>query len=124
MENEDCCDTGEKNLFPDIFEIIGKIGKRLEKFQKGKVSKLNISTAHYLILRHLQKNENVQVKDLLSVCQCEKSTLSGNLKTLEKDGYITRELKPNDKRSWIVSITEKGANLQTEETSIMELKIS
>ncbi|MBN1880724.1 MAG: MarR family transcriptional regulator [Deltaproteobacteria bacterium] len=53
-----------------------------------------------------------------------KSTITVMIRTLEKNGYVTRMSCPDDKRSVLVSLTEKGRRLFPAFQEISELLIS
>lgn len=60
----------------------------------------------------LWEKESVNVGQLGSILHLDAGTLTPLLKTLEKEGYVTRERSREDERVTIVSITPKGNDLK------------
>ena len=122
MNDNNCCDTEQNpqcTSYSEIFELIGRIGKNLDKFQSKKMKGLNITPSQFSILRHLwNTDQDVKISDLTNVCYCSRSTVSGILNTMEKNGLIVRELKPNQRRISLVKLTEKGRSLEKEASFI------
>ena len=64
------------------------------------------------ILTALQKMSGVNQRELAFILDIRPQSLGELLQKLEQNGYITRKIDENDKRSLIVELTEKGKNLK------------
>ena len=102
-ENEDTI-----NNFGKIKEYACEyMGKKLkEKGFEG------LSPAHGEILFLLFKKENpISITEIVKETNKPKSTLTSNLRTLNKYGYINRISNPKDSRSCIIELSKKGKTL-------------
>ena len=73
---------------------------------------LGLTYTQYVVFMVLWEKENVTVGQLGSILHLDAGTLTPLLKTLEKDGYVTRERSREDERVTIISITQKGNDLK------------
>lgn len=68
----------------------------------------NFASSHGNILFQLSVNEKMTMGELSEKINRDKSTTTVLVRKLEKDGFITGDAAPNDKRSRIIYLTEKG----------------
>ena len=73
---------------------------------------LGLTYTQYVVFMVLWEKERVNVGQLGSILHLDAGTLTPLLKTLEKEGYVTRERSKEDERVTIVSITQKGNDLK------------
>ncbi len=69
---------------------------------------LNLSAAEINALANLGGGGTVNVRRLSEKTGTRTSTLTGLLDRLENRGYLTRELDPADRRSFLLPLTEAG----------------
>ena len=122
MEDNNCCESEQNpqcSSYSEIYGLIGRISKNLDKFQTKNLEKIpqndekKITPSQYIILKHLwNTDKETKVSDLTDVCYCSKSTVSGILNTMQKNGLITREHKPGQRRISFVKLTKKGVKLE------------
>lgn len=68
--------------------------------------------SHGNILAILYREQKpIPITEIVEYTKKAKSTVTANLHTLEKNGYITRMSNPDDNRSYLVSLTAKGERL-------------
>ena len=72
----------------------------------------DLHTSYGSIIYSLQKNGSQSMKELAKAIGRDKSTLTVLIKKLEKNGYIILEANKKDKRSKIVSLTNKGKGIK------------
>lgn len=96
----------------DVFELISKINKKYEKLKRQNIQELNLTPTQHLILRELWTEDGRQFKELAKSCDCTRSTITGVVDTMEEHKLVTREKNPNDRRSTLVKLTEKGKKLK------------
>ena len=79
----------------------------------------DFASSHGFILYQLCINEKMNMGDLAQKINRDKSTTTVLVRKLEKEGLVKCENGENDKRSRIVSLTEKGKqfNQTTQEIS-------
>ena len=73
---------------------------------------LGLTYTQYIVLMVLWEKESVNVGQLGSILHLDAGTLTPLLKTLEKEGYVTRERSKEDERVTLITITEKGNDLK------------
>ena len=73
---------------------------------------LGLTYTQYVVFMVLWEKESINVGQLGGILHLDAGTLTPLLKTLEKEGYVTRERSKEDERVTIVTITEKGNELK------------
>ena len=86
------------------------------------LEKINFGRAHHRVIYFVGKRENLTIKELLSILQITKQSLSRVLNQLVKDNYI-KVSSGIDKRTKSLSLTEKGINLEKKLSNIQIEKI-
>lgn len=79
----------------------------------------NLSGARGRVIYALWSKNGVPIKSLCEKTCLDKSTLTGILSRMERDGFISRECDENDKRSTLIYLTGKEQDFlsQVEEVS-------
>lgn len=62
------------------------------------------------ILFELQSNPESTANSLIEKLRVDKSYMSRILKSFEKKGFITKQVLPEDKRSSVIQLTQKGSD--------------
>ena len=86
------------------------------------LEKINFGRAHHRIIYFVGKKEKITIKDLLSILQITKQSLSRVLNQLVKEKYIIVAIG-NDKRTKNLSLTNKGKELENRLSNIQIRKI-
>jgi len=117
--NSDCENNGCEIIdFSEIFHIINILNKKYKSLQRRVVKIESLTPPQYSILTELWKSDGKQFKELASACCCSPSTVTGIVDTMEKNELVYREKNPNDRRSLLVKLTDKGKNIQSSTPSI------
>ncbi len=88
------------------------------------LKKINFGRAHHRVIYFVGKKDKITIKNLLSILQITKQSLSRVLNQLVSEKYIiVSESQGNDKRTKSLSLTEKGKKLETQLTKIQINKI-
>ncbi|MHA2366298.1 MAG: MarR family winged helix-turn-helix transcriptional regulator [Candidatus Hodarchaeales archaeon] len=95
-----------------VFDLINAVSKGLEQYQRTFVKNLNITPTQYSILNIMEKEKIYSPSFLADARKCTRPTITGILDTLEKKNLVKRELNPNDRRKFSVSLTDEGAQLK------------
>jgi len=93
------------------------------KFQMGinkELKKYNISSSQYIFLVQLYQEDGVSQESLSKSLHIDKSATARAIKQLEESGFITRDVNPNDKRGYLVSLTKKALDIETELFDILK----
>ena len=96
--------------------LIKKAALEAEKVQTPILQSRDLTVAQYKFLKYLYvaPKDSVRVVDLETYYSMTHPAVIDILKVLEKKGYTTRIVNPEDARSKIVSLTEKAYAEQQE----------
>ncbi|MES0362297.1 MAG: MarR family transcriptional regulator [Anaerolineales bacterium] len=96
----------------DVFNLLDQVARRLREIQRLTVSEVNLTPPQYQILRFLWEQDSQPFKDLADSNGCTRPTMTGIVDTLEKKGLVTRQPNPDDRRSLLVTLSDKGKVLE------------
>ena len=86
------------------------------------LEKIRFGRAHHRVIYFVGKQENLTIKELLSILQITKQSLSRVLNQLVKERYIVLTIG-DDKRTKKLSLSKKGQELEKKLTNIQITKI-
>ena len=86
------------------------------------LEKINFGRAHHRVIYFVGKKEKITIKELLSILQITKQSLSRVLNQLVKERYIFLSTG-DDKRTKNLSLTKKGHALENKLSTIQIKKI-
>jgi DNA-binding MarR family transcriptional regulator len=72
---------------------------------------LNLNASEINVLANLADGRNRSVGEIASDTATKPTTLTSVLDRLERRGYLTRDLDPADRRSFLVSLTADGRRI-------------
>lgn len=72
---------------------------------------LGLTYTQYLVFLVLSEREQMTVGEICEKLYLNNGTLSPLLKTLEKNGFLTRQRSTADERTVLISLTDKGKGL-------------
>ena len=87
-------------------------GRKIVAAYNPYLKPLGLTYTQYIVFMVLWEKESVNVGQLGGILHLDAGTLTPLLKTLEKEGYVTRERSKEDERVTIVTITKKGNALK------------
>ena len=93
---------------PEIFELIEILNKRLKQFHGKTLKDAQLTPPQYFILSLLVEKDQRPFKELAELLSCTRATMTGIVDTMEKKGLVSRSPNPDDRRSLLVTLTEKG----------------
>jgi len=92
-----------------IFLISKVCQKLIINLQKSfSESGVEVTPIQVMLLFFLQKNDGSSLTQISQGLMLENPTVTGLIDRLEKLGYVKRSDHPNDRRVYLVHITEKG----------------
>ena len=102
----------EKNVFYSIKELEKSIVRKIMSDDTGSELYNKPSIAQMQIIKYVLKhdNETIYQRDLEEVFNLRRATISGVLKTMEKNGIIIRVCDPEDARGKIVILSDNAKN--------------
>jgi DNA-binding MarR family transcriptional regulator len=99
--------------FSELFQLISLLNKKYKKLQREVMKNEKLTPPQYSILTELWKSDGKQFKELASACCCSPSTITGIVDTMEKNELVYRDKNPDDRRSLLVKLTNKGRNIKS-----------
>ena len=96
----------------EVFELLNQVARLLRDIQRETVREANLTPPQYQTLRLLWVQDGRPFKELAASNGCTPPTMTGIVDTLEKKGLVTRQPNPADRRSLLVTLTEKGRALE------------
>ncbi|MGD9092124.1 MAG: MarR family transcriptional regulator [Anaerolineales bacterium] len=96
----------------EVFTTLDLVARRLREIQRLTVSQVDLTPPQFQTLRLLWDQDSQPFKDLAVSLGCTRPTMTGIVDTLEKKGLVSRQPNPNDRRSLLVTLTERGASLE------------
>ena len=96
-----------------ITRSITTIEKHGKLILRDEIKPYGLNLAEGLVLVSFFNNERDSITQdkLIDELHFDKGVLTRTMQSLENQGYLKRQSNPNDKRSFIFSITEKSKNL-------------
>jgi DNA-binding MarR family transcriptional regulator len=102
----------------DLAFLLEHAGRVLSTELTARLAELGISQRDYFVLSKAIPGDLTQIK-LAEICQLDKSTMVNTLDELEKAGLVDRQPAPTDRRARLVSLTDKGLELQVKAKRIV-----
>ncbi|MFX1366169.1 MAG: MarR family winged helix-turn-helix transcriptional regulator [Promethearchaeota archaeon] len=118
MLNENNEKTTKQDIFMSVFHLIKNIEKQFNHIEREllqdqpKIDKSIITPPQLFVLRLLWIEDGFALKFLATAAKCSRSTMTGVVDTMEKNGLVTRVPNPKDGRSTLVKLTALGKNLR------------
>lgn len=92
--------------------------KEVVKRYKPWLDDIDLTYTQYIVMMVMWEQQEVTVKELGEFLYLDSGTLTPLLKKLEAKGYIHRTRSKEDERNLVVSLTEKGVQLQQQAVGI------
>jgi len=104
-----------------IFLISKVCQKLIINLQKAfSESGVEVTPIQVMLLFFLQKNDGSSLTYISQGLMLENPTVTGLIDRLEKSGYVKRSDHPNDRRVYLVHLTEKGKKVASKALPIVK----
>ncbi|MDC7126293.1 MAG: MarR family transcriptional regulator [Spirochaetales bacterium] len=97
-----------------FFSSIRSIIKKMHQISDRELTRYGISHAEMRILLFLYENEECRQEELSRVMGIDRTNIGRSLKKLEGLGYVVRDKDPDDARSFLITLDERGRDLQVD----------
>jgi DNA-binding MarR family transcriptional regulator len=105
--------TEMSDLRLEIYRLIGKLFIHLEVTDRQLMNQFNLSVTQYWALVYLEDPEGLPLSELAFLLIRDKSSMTGLVDKLEKEGLAIRKPGKNgDRRYTRVALTEQGQHLR------------
>jgi len=92
----------------DIGMLSNEINKKLIHYVNCKLEKFKLTTEQWLVLMKLSKQNRISQKQLAEISGKDQSTLTRIIDILERKKFIERHPSKEDRRSFLIHITDEG----------------
>ena len=80
--------------------------------------------AHHRVIHFVSRNPQISVAQLLKILRITKQSLSRVLRQLVDEGYIEQKTGLRDRRQRLLSVTEKGSDLERQLSTLQRARIA
>ena len=95
-----------------IFFSLGKVARQMARTYRESLAPYGLSQPQFFLLIALYEEDGILITRLAEKVALDKSTLTGILDRLERDGLVSRTAKPNDRRAIHICLTERALSLR------------
>jgi MarR family transcriptional regulator, organic hydroperoxide resistance regulator len=95
----------------EFLSPLHKASRQLSVYLEARTQELGVSPIEGHLLTYLKSYAPAPIGELVRVFGLKQSTFTSILDRLESPGFIHREMNPNDRRSFLIHITEDGRKL-------------
>ncbi|AEG61236.1 MarR family winged helix-turn-helix transcriptional regulator [Desulforamulus ruminis] len=88
--------------------ILNRSNTRMKHTLLHHFKEYNVTPEQWAILNRLWEKEGLSPKELAELTSKDQPTTVRILSRLEKKGYITRQVNPEDNRAYLISLTSEG----------------
>lgn len=82
--------------------------RRYKAFIKNEMAEMGMNFIEGMTILSLYGTDGYTAEGLTEAVSCDKSVMTRTLQRLEKEDLVLRKQNPDDGRSWIFCVTEKG----------------
>ena len=104
----------------DIGMLTSKTTKKLMHYLNSNLEKFHLTTEQWLVLLKLSNQNKISQKLLAELSGKDQSTLTRILDILERKNFIERHPSKEDRRSFVIHITEDGLSISKEVAPFLE----
>jgi DNA-binding MarR family transcriptional regulator len=91
-----------------IGSLIDKLNKKFFKVHNEAISEVGMTPQQYYLLTLLWEEDGMPLHRLAQKYCCSKSTITGVVDTMEKNGLVFRDRTSKDRRVILLRLAEKG----------------
>lgn len=115
-----------KESFNRYSLLLDCTARRVKQYAQAQFNLGNygVTVDQWTVLKNLNKAANVSQKELAKLCGKDQPTLTRIVDLLVKKGFVERTIHENDRRSFIVQLSEKGHEKVAElEPNVREIRM-
>jgi len=100
------------NAESNLGGLLGKSSRLLANAFNNDLSEHTLTIAQWTLLALLWERDHQSQKELQTELLKDKASVTSLVNTLIKNGFVSKRANENDKRSFIVSLSKKGKQIQ------------
>jgi DNA-binding MarR family transcriptional regulator len=95
----------------DFLSPLHKASRQISVYLEARTGELGVSPLEGHVLTYLGSYAPTPIGELVQVFGIKQSTFTSLLDRLEKAGFVRREVNPEDRRSFLIHISDGGREL-------------
>lgn len=95
----------------ELYESLKSIFLHIDNHEKAFLARFGLNVPRFYVLMHVEKNPGINYILLSDLLLCTKSNTTRVVRGMQTEGLINREVDPNDRRSYQLTLTEAGHDL-------------
>lgn len=95
----------------ELYESLKSIFLHIDNHEKAFLARFGLNVPRFYVLMHIEKNPGINYIVLSDLLLCTKSNTTRVVRGMQQDGLINREVDPNDRRSYKLTLSKKGHDL-------------
>jgi len=112
-----------QEIYNQLHSIINDILVHHIELDKVALSKHGLRRIRFYVMRHIYNQPNISISHLSALSLADMASVSRMLRSLERDGLVTRKADELDRRSYYISLTEKGEKIVEEANATLQVDI-
>lgn len=100
----------DKDTLLDLKAIIvlHKAERTIRNLEAQIFKKHNLTPTQFSVLETLYSKGELRIQDLIDSMLATSGNMTVVIKNMERDGWISRSCDPNDRRSFLIQLTDQG----------------
>ena len=95
----------------ELYESLKSIFLHIDNHEKVFLGQYGLNVPRFYVLMHVENNPGINYILLSDLLLCTKSNTTRVVRGMQKDGLINREVDPNDRRSYRLTLSKAGRDL-------------
>src|SRR5262245_61848530 len=95
----------------EFLSPLHKSSRQITAYLESRTRQLGVSPLEGHVLTYLRSYAPASIRDLVRVFGVKQSTFTSLLDRLERSGLVRRTINPEDRRSFLIHITDEGSEL-------------
>lgn len=92
----------------ELYKSLKSIFLHIDNHEKAFLARFGLNVPRFFVLMHVEKNPGINYIVLSDLLLCTKSNTTRVVRGMQEDGLVNRELDPNDRRSYQLTLTKAG----------------
>ncbi len=92
----------------ELYNSLKSIFLHIDNHEKAFLARFGLNVPRFYVLMHVEKNPGINYIVLSDLLLCTKSNTTRVVRGMQKDGLISRENDPSDRRSYQLTLTKAG----------------
>ncbi len=93
----------------EVGETVQHLVRVMQLFERDQIKPHGFTTSQAYVLTQLRQTPELTMNELSDKLNAQTSTMTRIVNNLVRDGYVSRSRDESDRRTVVVSLTEKGA---------------